>query len=1029
MASGEKRNKKRVGVTRRAVMKIGAIVIAAITVLAHILTNRFKSVLDGRFGRGEMTVTKVAGTEDWDTEYCKKDTASLAEAKAASDVVSEELADEGIVLLKNDGTLPLAAGSSVTPFGYGYLNPAYAGVGAAASADTTMVTPETALSAFFDLNSAAVDAMREATPSSPDAAAGTTPLDQSINPSVGADEARKTTEIPNYDPSIYETIANSVGGTTGIVFIVRTGTEGSDKRTEGYDDGTPHYLALTQAEKDTVKFARENCGSVVLVLNTSNPVELLPVMTGENEANAIVWVGTTGSRGFQSLAKVLSGKVNPSGRITDTYPTDFTADPTFANFGAFDYTNITCTDSVMIPTMNIGEYPGHFVEYREGIYVGYRYYETAAAEDPSFSYGTLDAGGAAVEPGAVAYPFGYGLSYTTFDQRISGCKDDDTTISVSVSVTNTGTVAGKEVVQLYFTSPYTDYDRQNGIEKPSTQLLDFAKTELLEPGDTADVDFTIPKENLASYAYRHENSDGTVGCYVLEGGTYTIDLKKNAHEVIDEAEVNVDETVFYEGDNPRQTDRDAQSLLDDEGNSREITYDGSPFVAASNRFQSLSDYMCGDDVTQLSRADWVATQPVQLEGRSKEAPQIAVDEFAWMRDFDYEKDDRLGNVPGSLVYSDAMPASGAQNGLSLIDLRGIDYHDAEWDALLDQVDWDADRENIQKLLYQAAYQTGELESVSKPATTDADGAMGWSSEGASSWASANLLASSWNVDLLEKMGECIGEEALQLGLTGWYAPSTNIHRCPFSGRTYEAYSEDPTVAGKASAAAISGAANKGVVSYYKHFAMNNQETYRNYSLATWANEQTIREIYLRPFEIAIKGARSTLSYVSDDRGTIATKVVRAASGLMTSYNLIGGVNTFAHYGLVHDILRSEWGYDGAVITDLQLLDGAAFRDLATRTGNDLFMCPGTVAQDYDSPTARTLMRESLHHVLFATANSNVMNGLTSGSKVTYAPSPWQNLLYGATAVLVAADALLVVGIVRDGKKEEETSADSADKGE
>lgn len=1021
---GTKQAKPR-NATRRTALKAGAIAVGAVTVAGNVGLRHFKSVLDGRFGRGEMTVTQAEGTEDWDSQYVKQEYSSLEEAKAASDVVSEQMTDEGIVLLKNDGVLPLASGSTVTPFGWGWLNPSYSGNGAAASTDTTMVTPEAALSSRFTINTAAADAMSAAEPSSPDAAAGTDPLTIHYTGIVGDDSALAANQIMGYDPSIYASIADDVAGTVGLVFVVRNGSENLDKRTVGYDDGTPHYLALTQAEKDTIKFARESCGSVVLILNTANPMELAPAMAGDYEADAILWVGTTGSRGFESMAKILAGEVNPSGRLTDTYPTDFTKDPTYYTFGSFEYDNCPVEDVVMVPTMNIGTYNAHYVEYREGVYVGYRYYETAAAEDPSFVYGTLDGQGGIAEAGAVAYPFGYGLSYTSFEQRVDSFSDAEDAVSVSVAVTNTGDVAGKEVVQLYVTKPYTDYDRENGIEKPATELVDFAKTDLLQPGESQTVDFQIAKEGLASYSYRHENADGTTGCYVLEEGDYVFEVKANSHDVLDSAAATVDETTFYEPGEERQSERDAQSELDDEGNPTGATYDGSPFVAATNQLQDLTDYMHSTDVVTLSRADWTGTQPSE-QPRSKEAPQDVVDELNWNNNFDYASDETLGNVEGSLVYSDQAPSSGEQNGLSLIQLRGLDYHDATWDQLLDEIDWDADKGAIQSLLYEAAYQTGELTSVGKPATTDADGVTGWSSDGASSWATTNLLAASWNTDLFLQMGTCIGEESLHLGTTGWYAPSTTLHRSPFGGRVYEGYSEDPVIAGKVSEYTIEGAAEKGCIAYFKHFTMNNQETWRNYSLCTWADEQAVREIYLKPFEIAIKNAQNDLSYISDNEGTVSTKRVRSANALMSSYNFVGGVASFARYGLIHTIVRDEWGFTGAIITDLQMNAEARQRDLCMRTGNDLYMCSGTVADDYDSATARTLMRESLHRVLFATANSNAMNGLTPGSVVSYAPGTWEVGLNAATGVLVAVEALLIAGIVRGGKKDKAAEADKAD---
>ncbi len=1011
--------------TRRFEVAVVA-VLAIVALAANIAAPMFKGVLDSYLGRGEISVTTAEGSEAWDSAYYKPQTASLEETKKASDVVSEQMTDEGIVLLKDNGALPLAKGSTVSLFGYGYLDPAYSGSGAAATTDTAMVTVDQSLGESFNINSETVDAMRSAEPSSPGAAEGTPALDFDTNSLQAMMESEEAAKIYEFDASIYEQTADSVRGTTGLVFIKRTGSEGIDKRFYGYDDGTPHYLAFTQAEKDTIKFAKENCDAVVVVLNTANPVELSPVMSGEYEADAIVWMGTAGSRGFASLSKILCGEVNPSGRLTDTYATDFTADPTFANFGDARYDNTTVTDTTMltfIPGANKGTIDRPFIEYEEGIYVGYRYYETAAVEDSDFVYGALDAQGGVTQEGAVAYPFGYGLSYTSFDQEITSYDDSGDTVNVVVTVTNTGAVAGKDVVQLYYTSPYTDYDRTNGVEKSVTDLGDFGKTKLLDPGESTEVSLSLSKDDLASYDYHHANADGTTGCYVLEAGEYAIELKANSHDVVDSRTLTIANTTFFESGDARQSERNAQSLLDDEGTPTGVTFDGSSFTAATNQFQTLDDYMDGSDVTKLSRSNWKGTQPSEPENGRKSASQVALDDFERFDNFDYQSDPLLGNVEGSLVYAEEAPVSNDQAGLSLIDLRGVDYNDTRWSALLDQIDWDGDKGSIQPLLYSAAYQTMDVSSVSKPATTDKDGAMGWSVDGASSWASANVQASTWNVELVRQMGQCIGEEALQAGLTGWYAPAVNIHRSPFSGRAYEYYSEDATLSGKLSAATIGGAGDKGVISYLKHFALNDQETYRSIFLATWANEQAIREVYLRPFEIAVEDAKSTMSYISDDEGTVSTKVVRSATGIMSSQNSVGGTIGFAHHGLLTGVLRGEWNFEGAVVSDLYPSSSIAIRDMSIRAGTDMYMNQGEpFAADYDSPTARSVMRTALHRVLYATANSNAMNKIAPGTIVSYAMSPWQIGLYAATALIVVTDILIVWHLVRgkEGSKKRRT---------
>lgn len=981
-----------------------------VTAAANVAASAFGPAIDSKLGRGAVTVTKTAGTEHWDSQYYKTQTASLEEAKQASDLVSEQVTDEGIVLLKNDGVLPLAAGSNITPFGWAYSNAAYSGTGAAASADDTMVTADAAISEKFTVNRAALDLTANAQAVYPDAAEGTPALDFDTNSLQAQMDAGENAKIYEYDASVYANLTGASG--TALVVIKRCGSEGIDKRYEAYDDGTPHYLALTKNESETIRAAKAACGSVVVVLNSANPMELSPIMAGDLEANAIVWVGTAGSRGFASLAKVLAGEVNPSGRLTDIYATDFTADPTFKNFGRFDYTNsqVSCPDLTgLLSGGSIGSktQARHFVEYQEGVYVGYRYYETAAAVDASFTYGELDGKGAIKTAGAVAYPFGYGLSYTTFDQAIAAFDASGDTVNATVTVTNTGDVAGKEVVQLYFSAPYTELDQADAIEKPACVLAAFAKTSLLDPGASEQVKLSFAREDMASYDYNHENSNGTTGCYVLEAGDYQVTLRANSHDVLDTRTVSVSADVWYDEKNPRTSEVDGQSTHDDQGVSTGVTFDGSDVKAATNQLETLNAYMRTAGVTMLSRADWDGTQPTGYDSRTKEAPEVALEEFDWFDNFDPATDSKLGDVQGSEVYAANAPTSGAANGISLIDLRGVEYNDERWGLLLDQVDWDGEKDNLEALLFGAAYQTKDVTSVGKPATTDADGAMGWSLDGASSWAAANIQASTWNVDLMHQLGECIGEEALHLGLTGWYAPAVNIHRSPFSGRIYEYYSEDPLVSGKIAAGAISGAADKGCISYLKHYAFNDQETDRANYIATWLNEQAAREVYLKAFEIAVKDAKTNVAYISDDNGTVSTRTIRATTGIMSSQNSIGGTMGFCHRGTQEGILRGEWGFSGAVITDLYIGGPAKDNDLVVRTGGNMYMSMmGGSCVDYDSATARTAMRNALHGVLYATANSNAMNGVVPGASISYAMSPWRVALTVASGVAVAGAAAI-----------------------
>lgn len=1000
-------------------------IIVLLTVLGlavNIAAIQFKAVIDGQLGSGSLQVKHATeAAKQWDSQYNKATTNSLADAKKSSDTLAEEVSNEGIVLLKNNGVLPLEEKTTVTPYGYGYLNPVFSGTGAAASKDSTMVTPEEALSKYFTLNKKSIEVMEKAESRYPDAAEGTPALDFDRNSLQAIMDKGESAKIHEYPVAVYEQIGSSAQGNAGIVFIRRNGSEGMDKRYYGYNDGTPHYLAFTQAEKEMIAQAKKQCEHVVVVLNTSNPMELSPIIQGEFEADAIIWMGTAGSRGFASLGNILAGKVNPSGRLSDTYATDFTKDPTFANFGEYHYSNATVTDTQLIgnfiPEAAFGTIQRPFVDYEEGIYVGYRYYETADYEDSAFDYGQLDNKGGVVTLGAVAYPFGYGLSYTNFNQSLDEVSVHDGTVQTKVTVTNTGKTAGKNVVQMYYSAPYTQYDREHKVEKSVTNLAAFTKTKTLEPGEAQTVTLQWNLDDMASYDMHHKNVDGTEGAYMLEAGDYQIRLQNDSHSIIAQQVTHVDTDTWYEGNNPVSSERDVQAALDNQGETTDISENGE-FVASHNEFDELTSYMEQSGITQLSRSDWKGTFPTAPENREEEAPQEALDAFARFDSFDPEKDPVLGNNQQSAIFSASMPKSGEKHSLSLIDLRNAAYNDPRWETLLDQIDWNKDKTDIQQLLFMAAYQTHSLVSIGKPTTSDKDGVMGWSIDGASSWPSATVLATTWNTDLVEKVGESIGEEALHAGINGWYAPAVNTHRSPFAGRNYEYYSEDGVLAGGIAAAAISGAGNKGVFSYLKHFALNDQETYRSAYLSTWANEQAVREIYLKPFQLALRDARSKETYLDND-GTKQTHIIRSATAMMSSQNAIGGVIGFGHFGLLTKVLRGEWNFHGSVVTDLFMESLPQQRDLTVRAGSDMYMIqvPGFNALDYDSATARTAMRKAIHNIAYMTVHSNAMNGITPGATITMSMSPWMRWLIVADAIFAAIVALLIAWIVLRSKAE------------
>ena len=1004
---------------RAIVIPITAFVIV-LAVVATIAANLFSVALDEYLGKGEMHIQQAEGTEDWDTQYYEDLYPDNEASKEASYQLARQVQNEGSVLLKNNGVLPLAAGSEVTPFGYRYIEPIFGQVSSRGSAKWTIdpTMPEEGLADTYTLNNAAVEAMRDAgTPTALIEAPGTLSAG-ALNDLMGGDS-----KIYEFESSIYNGIEGRIGGTTALVMIARAGQEGSDKKYDGYTDGTPHYLALSQNELDTIRFAKENCDNVVVIVASSAAMELAPIMGGELEVDAILQVGHVGEKGFAALGDLLSGEVNPSGRTVDIWASDFTKDPTYQNFGAFTYNNATFTQKPYgEPSSAVGDgtYYRYFIEYEEDIYIGYRYYETADVEDDAFVYGTLDGEGAIETAGAVNYPFGYGLSYTTFEQEIVRYSDAGDSISVDVKVTNTGSVPGKEVVQLYYSAPYTEFDVRNKIEKSAVVLAAFAKTEELQPNADQTLTLTFDKEDMASYCYTRDNGDGTTGCYVLEEGDYVISLRKNSHDVIEERETTIGSTIWYDQSNIRQSEREAQSAMDDGGNILDYPAAGADasYQAAVNLFQDSSDYM-NRDATILSRSDWTGTFPSMPENRTKAASSEALALFGIEDTFDPLTDPLLGSVEGSLVY-DATEYPVVDSGLKLTDMRGVDYYDDAWDDFLNQVDY-SDETTLNQIIAMmggANYTTTQVDVLGLPTALHADGANGIKAvktdegmELSATYGYAPLMASTWNTELMYEVGNMFGKEAMENGISGWYSPAINLHRSPFGGRVFEYYSEDPLLTGKLAAAVVSGAGDAGMYCYIKHFAVNDQDTNREFMLHTWASEQAMRELYFKAFEIPFKEARMTIRYISDDQGTVSEKTMRAATACMASQNDIGAVIAHGNYALLTGLLRGEWGFVGNIHSDMYVWTGdKAMFDLAFRAGCDTFLTYSffSGSEDTESTTAHSVMRRALHNVAYTLANSALLQGSAPGSIIYYDTSPW---VYWLTAVDIVVGVFAVGMIV------------------
>lgn len=848
------------------------------------------------------------------------DSPEIKQARDDAKDLTEEIESEGIVLLKNENNaLPIQG--KINLFGYSSLSVAYGGTGSGAGDESNNVDLYTGLqNAGFETN----DELK-------------TFYEERLTEKTGTDIFHLTGgDYNNYEPSADEFTDDIIDNAksfsdTAVVVFSRSGGEGGDLPTDMADKvgGTAgkHYLELTDNERDMLDIAEANFDKVVVLINSGNPMEL--GFLDEDQIDAALWIGNPGSTGCNAIGSVLCGEVNPSGRLADTYAYDVTANPAYYNSGDFEYPN---TDSlVQTQWFELEHYL--YLDYQENIYVGYRYYETRWVDNET---GKCDE---EAYHKAVQYPFGYGLSYTDFTQKITGFENDGTTVKMDVTVTNTGDVSGKDVVQIYETAPYY----VGGIEKSHVNLIDYGKTQILEPGASEIISFEIPVENLASYDWQGIKADG--GSYVLEAGTYEIKVMDNAHDVLDSKSFDVDEDVIYNEANDGKRESDVTEAI--------------------NHFDNVSN---GNSITYVSRADWEGTN---------------VTERPDWKDASEEIIDALENPKFPVDDSDE-PITFAKNGLTVDDMKGLDYDDPQWDKLLEQLSLD----DMVQLTGFGGFATAEVSSVGKYKTMDTDGPAGINGlvNGASGiqYTSAVTLASTWNQELAQKLGESMSNEAKVYGVSGLYAPAMNIHRTAFGGRNFEYYSEDGVLAGKTAAGFARGTAENGIYCYIKHFALDNQETNRE-NVCVWTSEQAIREIYLKAFELAVKEGN-------------ATAVMDADSRIGTDW--CGGSSA-----LNNDVLRNEWGFKGMVITDY-IGDNFKDADIAIFNGCDLMLSTlGEKVTDIvlDNNSGQQALRKACHNILYTIANSNAQELSKSGL------STWVYVM-GIVDVLLLA--LIIFGLYK-----------------
>ncbi len=904
--------------------------------------------------------------------YPTQKATNKAEAFANAQEVNLKLAEEGFVLLKNENAaLPMNKGARISVFSKNSVNLSYGGSGSGGFDTSNNKDLYESLNDAGFITNPTLKRFYESSQSGPVRTANSSDLDNGDNQKIATAETpqSKYTDVVRNSYADYSDAA--------LVVVTRIGGEGFDlPRYQGDSEGAvsadSHYLELDQNEIDLLTAVTDGTFKrVVVVFNTPSSFEATFLKDSAYAAfadkiDAAVWIGFTGSNGITALGEILNGDVNPSGRLVDTWAADFTKNPSFVNFGTGCLPDTT------------DKYDGgmyYSVDYEEGIYVGYRYYETRGETDGEDWYNAN-----------VIYPFGYGLSYTTFDWTVGDASASEielgTTITVPVTVKNTGSVAGKEVVQLYASAPYT----LGGIEKAHKVLVGFAKTKLLQPGESETVTVSFDPYSAASYDYRDANSNGFSG-YELEAGEYTLYVSRNAHESEKAIALNLAVDV-------------------------QIGTDPTTDSEVVNRYTDSENFLDSDWQldTMLSRADWEGTWPTpqtaqQHAGTDRLYEEIRSEEHNNPTDFDSEEYPWFGEEP-TLTLRDLLPSAEAEDYEPV-----VSYDDERWEELM----MGCDEEEMIALINNGAYHTLAMESVGLPATIHGDGPSGFTCfmskeqvNGTCQYVSEPVMASTWNINLMNELGEAIGEEgtigdkATGQPYSSIYAPGVNIHRSPFGGRCSEYFSEDPFISGMMGAAEVQGIQSRGVLPTVKHFVANEQETHRSIGGdLSWLSEQALREIYLKPFEYTVK--------------------LGETRGIMTSFNRIGTRWTGGDYRLLTEILRNEWGFNGLVICDFNTIPQYMIPRMMFYAGGSLDLATQQSAMWTDCDTSDAgdaiVLKRAVKDVMYALVNSNAMNAEVIG----YNPPIWQEYLHwiniGAFTLVGVWLVLAIVRTVRCNKRQ------------
>ncbi len=940
-----------------AMASLVAIAVIVSLFIANAYTNKYASLISVYFN---AETQKIISAEDESSDYYVSDYTSDEERTDSLEEVGSRIEEEGAVLLENNGALPLDKNLSITLLGQDSVDLVYGG-GGAGSVDTTKAV---------DLYTALEDAGYEINPVVKEfylSGPGSTYRKTVIDAYGQGEFAVNEVPLSQYTDDVKNSFSDY--NDAAIIMIGRSGGESADLTTGELPSGYK-YLELDNNEIDLIKMATDNFDKVIVLLNTQNPLELSGLEG--LDVDAVAWVGALGETGAYGLTSLLDGDASFSGRLVDTYAYDLASAPAMVNFGSY---NITNSEEAM---------GTNYMVYAEGIYVGYKYYETRyedvvlGYEDASnYDYST-----------SVHYPFGYGMSYTTFEYSGFNVEETDTTFEVSVDVTNTGDYASKEVVQIYMQSPYTDYDKDNAIEKAAVELVGYEKTNVIEPNGTEKVTVSVSKENMKAY------DEYGFGTYIVDAGDYYFAAGENSHDALN----NILAAKGFTTENGMDKEGNSQLVYlnnVDELDSTTYAVSTSTGETVSNQFTDGNIKSFDESFTYLSRSDWSGTWPTVYANGNWTAPQELVDGEAIITVEDTVTDEP---VTGTIDEE--------YGSLTVAMLRETDYSDPLWETLISQMSV----EELDNLVRVGGYGTVAVDSIQLPATVDKDGTAGISStlvggESGTAFPPEIVLASTWNKALAEEFGKCIGEDSIALAVAGWYAPAMNIHRTPYSGRNFEYYSEDGFLSGDMGAKTVIGAQSKGTMVTIKHFALNDQETNRM-GINIFANEQSIREIYLKAFEAAVTEAD--------------------AHGVMASMNRIGSTWTGGHEGLMTNVLRNEWGFEGFVITDQASYSVFAYEDLreGLAAGTSLWLNSDAelwkLADADMTNTVISNMQRAAKDIVFAISRSNAMNGLSAGSKIVTITPWWKYALYAIyafiTILALIPVVLSVLNIVKNDSK-------------